>query len=267
MKKITLYTGIVLSASISLSACQQKISAVSVASSQDTTPAEEPMPTNLTEFTGHEVSAETEAVEIPYALSDAATKQLTRILTDAFFFDIGHDREQKFSELTFENSNLEILLYTTLFDGEGARYDQNEPRRIHVSKEEVKTYLQDCFGINFDSLNADNSFLEEDGSDYAIVANDPFGSDIPDCQINTITQNTATGIITLTGDVWYVPNDSPAEFSTFTATMIPSNSSYFDGHTLLTFEWHENLTNNHPTIDYTKYGYWEGYNPETTAAQ
>ena len=116
-------------------------------------------------------------------------------------------------------------------------------------------------------MNIDSTFLEEDGDDYAIVANDPFGSDIPDCQINTITQNTATGIITLTGDAWIVPCDYPAEFSTFTATMAPSDSSYFDGHTLLTFKWHENHTDNHPTINYADYGYWEGYNPETTAAQ
>ncbi len=271
MKKITLYSGIVLSTLIFISACQQQITAENESSPQEVTTVIESSQVSPIENTVQETLAEYQPItvdaEIQYTFSDIAKKQLTRILTDAFFFDIGHDREQKFSELTFENSNLEILLYTTLFDGEGARYDQNEPRRIHVSKEEVKTYLQDCFGINLDSLNADNSFLEEDGSDYAIVANDPFGSDIPDCRINTITQNTETDIVTLTGDAWIVSDSYPTEYYTFTTTMLPTNSSYFDGHTLLTFEWHENPTDNHPTIDYTKYGYWEGYNPETIAAQ
>ena len=266
MKKSTFYTGLLLSASILLSACQQKSPVIVEPSSQEATTAEEPVPINLSESTVQDVSTATEAAEMPYTLSDSAEEQLTGILTNAFFFDIGHDQEQKFSDLTFENSNLGVLLYTTLFDVEGARYDQNEPRRIHVSKEKVRTYLHDCFGIDIGSLNTD-SFLEEDGNDYAIVANDPFGSDIPDCQINTITQNTATGIITLTGDAWIVPCDYPAEFSTFTATMAPSDSSYFDGHTLLTFEWHENHTDNHPTINYADYGYWEGYNPETPAVQ
>ena len=267
MKKSTFYTGLLLSASILLSACQQKSPVIVESSSQETTTAEDPVPTNLAEGTIQEVSTATEAAEMPYTLSDSAKGQLTGILTNTFFFDIGHDQEQKFSDLTFENSNLGILLYTTLFDVEGAQYDQHEPSRIHVSKDKVKTYLRDCFGIDLDSLNIDSTFLEEDGDDYAIVANDPFGSDIPDCQINTVTQNTTTGIITLTGDVWYVPIDSPARFSTFTATMIPSDSSCFDGHTLLTFEWHENHTDNHPTINYADYGFWEGYNPETTAAQ
>lgn len=266
MKKATFYTGLLLSASILLSACQQKAAVAPEPSSQEATTAEEPVSTSLAEGTVQEVSTATNTAEVPYALSDSAKERLTGILTNAFFFDIGHGQEQKFSDLTFENSNLGVLLYTTLFDVEGARYDQNEPVRIHVSKEKVRSYLHDCFGINIDSLNI-NSFLEEDGDDYAIVANDPFGSDIPDCQINTVTQNTATGIITLTGDAWIVPCDYPAEFATFTATMTPSDSSYFDGHTLLTFEWHENHTDNHPTINYTDYGFWEGYNPETTAAQ
>lgn len=268
MRNIALYTGVALVTAISISACQQKSSIVHESSSQEaTTEAASAIPS---ESIAQEMSTDSPVSEsgpIPYTLSDSAMTQLTRILTDAFFFDIGHDQEQQFSDLTFENSNLSILLYTTLFDVEDARYDQHEPRRIHVSKEEVKKYLYDCFGINLDSLKIDDSFLEEDGDDYAIVANDPFGSDIPDCQINTISQNPSTGIITLTGDVWYVPCDFPAEFSTFTATMIPSDSSYFDGHTLLTFEWHENHTDNHPTIDYTKYGFWEGYNPETTSPQ
>lgn len=77
--------------------------------------------------------------------------------------------------------------------------------------------------------------------------------------INTVTQGTTTGIITLTGDAWIVPCDYPAAFSTFTATIIASDSSYFDGHTLLTFECHENNTDNHPTVDYSKYGYYDGY--------
>ena len=249
-----------------LAACQKKGSVV-LESSQVVTTVEELVPTNLSEGLVREALTETEAAEVTYTLSDSAKGQLTSILMDAFFFDIGHDQEQKFSDLTFENSNLGILLYTTLFDVEGARYDRHEPSRIHVSKDKVKTYLLDCFGIDLDSLTIDSVFLEEDGDDYAIVANDPFGSDIPDCQINIVTQNTTTGIITLTGDVCYVPIDSPAKFSTFTATMAPSDSSYFDGYTLLTFEWYENNTDNHPTINYTDYGFWEGYNPETTPAQ
>ena len=270
MKKVTFYTGLLLSASILLSACQQQEDSAiseSESSSQEITTSEELTPTSLSEGAAQEVSTETETAEVTYTLPDSAKGQLTGVLMDAFFFDIGHDQEQKFSDLTFENSNLGILLYTTLFDVEGAQYDQHEPSRIHVSKDKVKTYLRDCFGIDLGSLNIDSTFLEEDGDDYAIVANDPFGSDIPDCQINTITQNTATGIITLTGDAWIVPCDYPTEFSTFTATMAPSDSSYFDGHTLLTFKWHENHTDNHPTINYADYGYWEGYNPETTAAQ
>lgn len=267
MKKVHLYVGILLATSISFLACHKNVSETypQEATATETSPTISPQESMAQEASA-ESQAETDSTEIPYSLSDSAKKQLTDILTDAFFFGIGHDQKQKFSDLTFENSNLGILLYTTLFDVEGARLDQNEPSRIHVSKKEVRTYLQDCFGIDIGSLKVDD-FLEEADDDYAIVANDPFGSDIPDLQINTVTQDTTTGIITLTGDAWIVPCDYLAAFSTFTVTMIASDSSYFDGHTLLTFECHENNTDNHPTIDYSRYGYYDGYNPESKATQ
>ena len=97
MKKVTFYTGLLLSASILLSACQQKSPVIVESSSQETTTAEDPVPTNLAEGTIQEVSTATEAAEMPYTLSDSAKGQLTGILTNTFFFDIGHDQEQKFS--------------------------------------------------------------------------------------------------------------------------------------------------------------------------
>lgn len=84
MKKITLYIGLLLSASILLSACQQKAAVAPESSSQGATTAEDPVPTNLAEGTLQEVSTATEAAEMPYTLSDSAKGQLTGILTNAF---------------------------------------------------------------------------------------------------------------------------------------------------------------------------------------
>lgn len=126
-----------------------------------------------------------------------------------------------------------------------------------VSREDLAEYLKDGFGLNLDSYDFSSdqySMLYDNGDTFYFLGGD-YGMGVPDTIINTAVHDLESGIITLTGDALFISEDDGAiNPYLFTATMKQSDSKYFGGNTLISFEYEENTTGVYPEINPSDYG-------------
>lgn len=196
--------------------------------------------------------------ESDYILSDEDKEDLEWVLANCYYFNMGNDYIQKFSELSDEY--VEDLLLTTigLPDTTLAKVNVDSNYKRTVSKEDATIFLKDCFGIDINNVSFEYTEyprVKLNGDVLEIGAGD-YGSNFPYAIINRTVQDKETGIITLTGDVLLVDDSHTIDAYYFEATMQPSASSYFGGNTLLTFSYTKN-TGDYAHIDTSRFG--EGF--------
>ncbi len=242
---------------LALAGCSQKnVSESTEASQVETTTAR-------VEVTSEEAEESTESaseadIVAKYVLTDDAKKELECVFKNCLYFGIGKDKEQIFSELS--RYDVETLLCTTYItpDSYLKRGVYKEGTGYVVSREELSEYLKGGFGLELDSFDfsTDDYMLYEDGDTFYFLGGD-YGMAYPDAFIDTIEQDPDSGIITLTGDVLFISEEDTEGVINpyiFTATMQPSDSKYFGGNTLISFEYEANTTGVYPDIDASKYG-------------
>lgn len=208
-------------------------------------------------------SSETSTTE--YSLTNDGKGELENVFMDCFYFHIGDHQKQLFADLSTEN--VEELLCSTFItpDSYLAKGVYEDGIGYTISKDEAAEYLKDGFGVDMNSydFSADTYTTLEDNGDTFSWAGGDYGNGIPDAIINKVVQDPDSGIITLTGDALFIEvDDGEINPYIFTATMKPSESKYFDGNTLVSFEYEENTTGVYPEINPEKYGLYADHHFE-----
>lgn len=212
-------------------------------------------------------ASSTEAEPKEYVLTDEAKGELENVFMDCFYFQIGDHNEQLFTNLSTENVG-ELVCATFISpDSYLHKGSYVEGTGYEITREEFAEYLKDGFGLNLDDFDFSEdqyTTLEDSGDTFSWAGGD-YGNGIPDAIINTAAQDPESGIITLTGDALFIDvDDSKVYPYVFTATMQPSDSKYFGGNTLVSFEYTENTTGVYPEINPEKYGLFADHHLEIT---
>lgn len=189
----------------------------------------------------------------PYVLSTKATSELSMIFEHCYYSGLGHDKTLQFSTLSQDEASA-LLFWALLNPGtplyQGTDLSSNGLSKYSIPYATAKEFFQEAFGANLDSYDF-TDYIEDDaiiwhGGDY--------GSDVPSAIIDIITQSPENGLITITGDAFDIYDaDMSITYAKFTATMVPSDSSYFDGNTLVSFIYEDNTSDDHPEINLSEY--------------
>ena len=201
-------------------------------------------------------AASSAAITEEYSLTEEAMGELESVFKNCFYFEIGHGDQLIFSELSADDA-AKILCTTFLSpDSYLKRGTYEDGTGYVVSREDLAEYLKDGFGADLDSydFSTDEYMLKDDGDTFYFLGGD-YGMGVPDTIINTAVHDLESGIITLTGDALFISEDDGAiNPYLFTATMKQSDSKYFGGNTLISFEYEENTTGVYPAINPSDYG-------------
>lgn len=210
-------------------------------------------------------AASGEATTNEYVLTEEARGELENVFMDCFYFNIGDHKEKLFSDLSLEE--VEQIACTTFLSPDSylSKGTYDEGTGYIVSRDDLAEYLKDGFGLDIDSYDFSSDqygMLKDNGATLFFLGGD-YGNGIPDAIINTIEQDPENGIVALTGDALFIDIDGE-EINpyVFTATMKPSDSKYFGGCTLISFEYEENTTGVYPEINPEKYGLLPGHHFE-----
>lgn len=217
--------------------------------------------TTQTETTAAGVEESTESVSTEdstkeYILTDEARGELESVFKNCFYFEMGHDSQLIFTELSV-NDAAEILCTTFLSpDSYLKKGMYQEGTGYVVSRDDLAQYLKDGFGADLDTYDFSdpNGMLKDNGDTYFFLGGD-YGMAGPDAIINTVVQDPESGIVTVTGDALFIDEgDGEINPYLFTATLQPSDSIYFGGGTLISFEYETNTTGIYPDIKAEDYG-------------
>ena len=206
------------------------------------------------EETTEAVSSEDNAKE--FTLTEEARGELESVFKNCFYFEMGHDSQLIFTELSV-NDAAEILCTTFLSsDSYLKKGTYQEGTGYVVSRDDLAQYLKDGFGSDLDTYDFSdpNGMLKDNGDTFSFLGGD-YGMVGPDAIINTVMQDPESGIVTLTGDALLIDEgDGAINPYLFTATLQPSDSIYFGGGTLISFEYETNTTGVYPDIKAEDYG-------------
>lgn len=202
-------------------------------------------------------AASTEDSIKEYALTEEARGELESVFKNCFYFEMGHGDQLIFSEFSADDA-AKILCTTFLSpDSYLKKGTHEEGTGYVVNRDELAAYLKDGFGADLDSydFSTDEYMLKDDGDTFSFLGGD-YGMGVPDAIINKAVQEESTsGIVTVTGDALFINEDDGSIYPyLFTATMQPSDSQYFGGNTLISFEYEENTTGVYPDIKAEDYG-------------
>lgn len=223
-------------------------------------PEEHPVTTQAeTASTATEESTEavsSEEGEKEYTLSEEARGELESVFKNCFYFEMGHGDQLIFSELSADD--VAKILCTTFLSPDSylKKGTYEEGTGYVVSRDDLSEYLKDGFGADLDfyDFSTDEYMLKDDGDTFSFLGGD-YGMVGPDAIINTFVQDPENGIVTLTGDTLLIDEgDGVINPYLFTATLKPSDSKYFGGNTLISFEYEENTTGVYPDIKAEDYG-------------
>lgn len=208
-----------------------------------------------TEESTEAVSSEDGAKE--NTLTEEARGELESVFKNCFYFEMGHGDQLIFSELSTDDA-AKILCTTFLSpDSYLKKGTYEEGTGYVVSRDELAEYLKDGFGADLDSYDfstEEYSMLYDNGDTFYFLGGD-YGMGVPDAIINKAVQNSTSGLVNVTGDALFINEDDGSIYPyLFTATMQPSDSQYFGGNTLISFEYEENTTGMYPDIKAEDYG-------------
>lgn len=192
-----------------------------------------------------------------YSLTEEARGELESVFKNCFYFEMGHGDPLIFSELSTDDvANIACATFIST-DSYLKKGTYEEGTGYVVSREDLAEYLKDGFGlglVSYDFSSNQYSMLYDNGDTFYFLGGD-YGMGVPDAIINTAVQDPEGGIITLTGDALFINEDDGAiNPYLFTATMEQSDSKYFGGCTLISFEYEENTTGTYPEINPADYG-------------
>ncbi len=191
--------------------------------------------------------------ERTYVFSEQANAELSLIFEHCYYSGFGHDKVLQFSSLSQDEAS--ALLFSALLNPGTVLYQGTNLSADGLSKYSIpyttaKKFFQEAFGADLDSYD----FSEYMENDNIIWHGGDYGSDVPGALIDTVTQSSENDLITIKGDAFDIYDaDMSITYAKFTATLIPSDSSYFDGNTLVSFTYKDNTTDDHPDIDLSKY--------------
>lgn len=197
------------------------------------------------------------AITDEYSLTEEARGELESVFKNCFYFEMGHGDPLIFLELSTDDiANIACATFLST-DSYLKKGTYEEGIGYVVSREDLAEYLKDGFGLNLDSYDFSSdqySMLYDNGDTFYFLGGD-YGMGVPDTIINTAVHDLESGIITLTGDALFISEDDGAiNPYLFTATMKQSDSKYFGGNTLISFEYEENTTGVYPEINPSDYG-------------
>lgn len=208
-----------------------------------------------TEESTEAVSSEDGAKE--YTLTEEAREELESVFKNCFYFEMGHGNPLIFSELSADD--VAKILCTTFLSPDSylKKGTYEEETGYVVSRDDLSEYLKDGFGADLDSYDfstEEYSMLYDNGDTFYFLGGD-YGMGVPDAIINKAVQNSTSELVTVTGDALFINEDDGSIYPyLFTATMQPSDSKYFGGNTLISFEYEENTTGIYPDINPKDYG-------------
>lgn len=193
-----------------------------------------------------------------YELTDKTKAELERVFANCYYFEIGNGYVQNFSDLALKD--IDKVVYTTLVDPSIGlskfRETEGGGGGYTIEKSVLVKYVEEGFGINPENIDfADTMFTDE--GDVVFSWGGDYGSGYPAATINQAVLDTKTNLVTVQGDALYVTDEKTIDVYTFTATMQPSDSSYFDGNTLLTFTYIKDNSGDYSRIDTSRFG--EGF--------
>jgi outer membrane murein-binding lipoprotein Lpp len=196
------------------------------------------------------------AITEEYSLTEEARGELESVFKNCFYFEMGHGDPLIFSKLS--DDDVEKILCTTFLSKDSylKKGTYEEGTGYVVSREDLAEYLKDGFGTDLDAYDFSDpdGMLKDNGDTFYFLGGD-YGMGVPDAIINTAVQDPEDGIITLTGDALFISEDDGAiNPYLFIATMKQSDSKYFGGNTLISFEYEENTTGTYPEINPSDYG-------------
>ncbi len=192
-----------------------------------------------------------------YVLTDEAKADLEKVFANCYYFEIGKDKVQNFSELTLKD--IDGVVYTTLIDPSIglSTFTENEYGGGYtIEKSVVYKYLEEGFGIDTSSLDYTDSMLQDKG-DIIFSYGGDYGSGYPAATINLSVLDTENDLVTIKGDALYVTDENTIDVYNFTATLKPSDTEYFGGNKLLTFTYKKDHSGDYTRIDTSRFG--EGF--------
>ncbi len=185
-----------------------------------------------------------------YILTDEARGELESVFMNCFYFEMGHNDPLLFAKLSADDA-AKILCTTFLSPDSYLKKGTYEEGTGYVAaREDLAEYLHDGFGADLDAYDFSdpNGMLKGNGDTFSFLGGD-YGMAVPDAIINTVVQDPESGIVTLTGDVLLIDEaDGTISPYLFTAALQPSDSKYFGGGTLTSFEYEENTTGVYPDV-------------------
>ena len=208
-----------------------------------------------TEESTEAVSSEDSAKE--YTLTEEARGELESVFKNCFYFEMGHGNPLIFSELSADDV-AKILCTTFLSPDSYLKKGTYEKETGYVvSRDDLSEYLKDGFGADLDSYDfstEEYSMLHDNGDTFYFLGGD-YGMGWPDAIINKAVQDSTSELVMVTGDALFINEEGGSIYPyLFTATMQPSDSQYFGGGTLISFEYETNTTGVYPDIKAEDYG-------------
>ena len=193
-----------------------------------------------------------------FTLTEEARGELESVFKNCFYFEMGHNDQLLFTDFSIED--LSKIACTTFLSTDSylKKGTYEEGTGYVVSRDDLAEYLKDGFGLDLDSYDfstEEYSMLYNNGDTFYSLGGD-YGMGVPDAIIKSAVQDPQSGMIILTGDAIFINEAEDAEINPylFTATMQPSDSKYFGGNTLISFEYEENTTGIYPDINPKDYG-------------